>query len=89
MGAHTIGVMRRNVLGFDGRNGWTTNNLRFDNGYHEELVGRDGDLRMAPNWRQERVVNGGSIPDRWQWVGFPGGRQVTMMNSDVGTYVRQ
>ena len=38
MGAHTIGVMRRNVLGFDGRNGWTTNNLRFDNEYNRVFL---------------------------------------------------
>jgi hypothetical protein len=74
MGAHTVGVMRRAVLGFDGRNGWVTDNLRFDNEYNLELVGRGGDLNLAPNWFQQFVPNDGDMPDRWQWVGFPGGR---------------
>lgn len=82
MGAHTIGVMRRDVLGYEAPNGWVTDNQRFDNQYHQELIGRNGDMRLAPNWNQDLVRNGDSfLPDRWQWEGFPGGRQVTMLNS--------
>lgn len=88
MGAHTIGVMRRDVLGFDGRNGWVADNLRFDNEYHQELIGRGGDVSLAPNWLHRLVKNENGLPDRRQWVGFPGGKQVTMMNSDIAL-VRQ
>ena len=39
MGAHTVGILRRNILGFHGPNGWVPDNTRFDNQYYEELVG--------------------------------------------------
>ena len=92
MGAHTVGVLRRNILGFDGRNGWVPDNTRFDNQYYEELVGAGRDLERqiegAPQWRQAVVNNTdlGTIPDRFQWEGFPGGEKVVMLNSDVVSF---
>jgi len=93
MGAHTVGIMRRNILGFAGENGWVPNNQRFDNQYYQELVGAGsnpvGHIEGAPQWRQATVNNTDlGLPDRFQWEGFPGGRKVVMLNSDVAM-VRQ
>jgi len=80
-------------LGFDGPNGWVPNNTRFDNQYYEELVGEGDSLEAqmegAPQWRQTQVINNETeLLDRWQWVGFPQGRQVIMLNADIAL-VRQ
>lgn len=94
MGAHTVGVLRRPILGFSGQNGWVPNNTRFDNEYYEELVGGGSTLERqiegAPQWRQALVNNTDlpDLPDRFQWEGFPGGRRVVMLNTDVAM-VRQ
>ena len=56
----------------------------FDNGYYQELIGLGGDPRRAPNWSQRQVRSG-----NWQWVGFPGGRQITMLNADIGKVLVQ
>ncbi|CAB9503274.1 Putative ascorbate peroxidase [Seminavis robusta] len=96
MGGHTIGVARRNILGFDGPFGWVPNNTRFDNEYYRELVGEGPTDRFqvewAPQWRQIEInnteLNGTDVPNRWQWEGFPNGRRVVMLNSDVAL-VRQ
>lgn len=85
------GVARRTILGFDGPFGWVPNNTRFDNQYYEELVG-EGDslvaqIEGAPQWRQVLVENNETdLLDRWQWVGFPQGRQVIMLNRYVLLY---
>lgn len=95
MGSHTIGVARRSILGFNGPNGWVPNNTRFDNEYYTELVGPGSTLAAqvegAPQWRQIEVNNTDmptELPNRWQWEGFPGGRRVIMLNSDLAL-VRQ
>jgi hypothetical protein len=68
-------------------------NTRFDNEYYTELVG-SGDtverqVEGAPQWRQNHVDNTGEdFPDRFQWEGFPGGRRVVMLNTDIAL-VRQ
>lgn len=38
------GILRRNILGFHGENGWVPNNQRFDNEYYEELVGSGNNM---------------------------------------------
>ena len=84
-------------MGFDGPFGWVPNNTRFDNEYFQELVGEgttsELQLEGAPRWLQVPVdntglVNNTNIPNRFQWEGFPGGRRVMMLNSDIAL-VRQ
>lgn len=40
MGAHTLGDANRRNSGFNGGNGWVQNELRLDNDYYDEIVGR-------------------------------------------------
>ena len=82
MGAHTIGVMRREDLGFDAPTGWVLDEHIFNNGFHQALTGRDGDLSKPPNWVQ-RLVRNSNLPDRWQWVAVPEGELAVMLNRSV------
>jgi hypothetical protein len=84
-------------LGFNGPFGWVPNNTRFDNEYFHELVGEgpttQDHIENAPQWRLVEVNNTGllndtDMPNRFQWEGFPGGRKVIMLNSDIAL-VRQ
>ena len=80
-------------MGFDGPTGWVPNETAFDNQYYEELVGAGTSLNRqingAPQWRRAMVNNtDNEHPNRHQWEGFPGGRKVLMLNSDIAL-VRQ
>lgn len=88
--------MHREVLGFDGANGWTTDNDSFNNGYYLELVGpgaeQQGQVDRAPNWQQKFIDNSGlsdaDVPNVFQWEGRPYGEKIVMLNSDIAL-VRQ
>jgi hypothetical protein len=88
------GVMNRHVLGFHGENGWTLNNRKFDNSYYNELVGPGSTLQdqveRAPNWQQVFVENSDldDTPSRFQFQGYPQGKKIVMMQSDIAL-VRQ
>ena len=94
MGAHTVGRLRRDVLGFDGPNGRTLDNALFNNGYYKELVGPgttyQEQVDNAPNWHQAFVDNSDllGIPNRYQWEGSTNGEKIVMTNSDIAL-VRQ
>jgi len=86
MGAHTLGKLRRENSGFEGRSGWVRREDILDNEYYEGLVGGDSvndsmeELLDAPNWHQRRIDNSDiiDIPDRFQWNrgGGRGGRRL-------------
>lgn len=94
LGGNTIGVMEREVLGFDGPNGRTLDSSSFNNAYFKELIGHgtsyQEQIDNAPNWQQVFVDNSDlpNIPSRYQWVGFPNGIKIVMRNSDIAL-VRQ
>ena len=98
MGAHTLGRLHREVLGFDGPNGWVRDNLLLDNDYYRELMGgssRDDDLETlietAPDWFRFDIDNSDleGIPDRHAWHAFPpafdgsGTVEIVMLTADV------
>lgn len=95
LGGNTIGVLEREVTGFDGPNGRTLDNSSFNNAYFKELVGHgttdQEQVENAPNWQQVFVDNSdlsNSIPSRYQWEGYPNGIRIVMRNSDIAL-VRQ
>ena len=94
LGGNTIGVMERDITGFDAPNGRTLNNFSFNNDFFKELVGRGTTYREqvenAPNWQQVFVDNSDlpNIPSRYQWEGYPNGVRIVMRNSDIAL-VRQ
>lgn len=76
MGAHSIGSLSRTNSGFDGPNGWDTQNLVLSNTYYAGLVGgNNGSLDSlqtklnAPNWNLALVNNSDipNMPNRYQW----------------------
>jgi hypothetical protein len=85
MGAHTIGRMRRETLGFDAPSGWDITNNQLDHGYYIELVGDD-----TPDWSLKFVENNDldGIPRRPQWEAEVDGRRLVMLHSDMAM-VRQ
>jgi Peroxidase len=98
MGAHTLGRLHREVLGFDGPNGWVRDNLLLSNDYYHELMGgssRDDDLETlietAPDWFRFDIDNSDlqDIPDRHAWHAFPpafdgsGTVEIVMLTADV------
>lgn len=87
--------MHREVQGFDAPYGRVQDNLQFNNGYYLELVGAGEDLdsqvNRAPNWQQRFVDNSNEpddIPNVFQWEGYPNGKKIVMLNSDIAM-VRQ
>jgi hypothetical protein len=91
MGAHTIGRMRRENLGFDAPAGWDLTNNQLDHGYYAELVGAGDDpIEDTPDWRLTFVENNdlNGIPRRPQWEAEVNGRRLVMLHSDMAM-VRQ
>ncbi|CAB9503287.1 c peroxidase, mitochondrial [Seminavis robusta] len=95
LGAHTIGVMHRESLGYDSPNGWTVDNDVFNNGYYRELVGAGRTIReqytRAANWKQKFIDNRGmeeGVPNVFQWEGYPNQKKIVMTNADIAL-VRQ
>lgn len=93
MGAHSVGIMRRGNLGFDGGDGWDITDMRLDHGYYHELVGSSSDpIENAPDWEVEEIDNSDipGVPDRWQWFhqNIDRDQRLTMLTSDVAM-VRQ
>jgi len=94
-GAHTLGVLTRENSGFDGQNGWVTDETVLDNDYYFELVGNpdpgvpfDQQVDIAPPWfrafEDNRDLAG--IPNRHMWEAFPQGRngqRILMLNADI------
>lgn len=104
MGAHTLGSLHREILGFPGPNGWVRDNLLLDNDYYRELVGgrsRDSDLEdmieFAPDWFRFDIDNSDlpGIPDRRAWHAFPpafdgsGIEEIIMLTADVSFVLRE
>ena len=90
MGAHTIGRMRRQTLGFDAPSGWDLTNDQLDHGYYAELVGDDDPVEDAPDWNLRFIDNEDldDIPRRPQWEAEVNGRRLVMLHSDMAL-VRQ
>jgi hypothetical protein len=88
MGAHSVGRMRRQTLGFDGPDGWDLSNLRLDHGYYIELAGGPNGI---PNFELNMVDNSDlsdDIPDRPQWEVDINGSRLVMLHTDIAL-VRQ
>lgn len=95
LGAHTLGVLTRENSGFDGQDGWVTDEFVLNNDYFFELVGNpDPDvdfvdqLDIAPPWFPEFGDNSDlpGVADRHFWVAFPqgqDGQRIVMLNADV------
>ena len=78
MGAHSVGQMRRQNSGFEGK--WDLSSTTFDGGYWIELIGQ------PPDFFIEEVNNDDmpNIPNRLQWRGIVSAdSQVTMLNADM------
>ena len=97
LGAHTLGILTRENSGFDGQDGWVTDQTVLDNNYYFELVGlvdpeKDfaDQLDQAPPWFRAFEDNSDlpGIPDRHVWEAFPegqDGQRILMLNADVRT----
>lgn len=100
-GAHTLGVLTRENSGFDGQDGWVTDETVLDNNYFFELVGivdRDepfaNQVDDAPPWFRAEEDNSDlpGIPNRHVWEAFPegqDGQRILMLNADVSLSVFQ
>mmetsp|Transcript_45730 Transcript_45730/g.51167 ORF Transcript_45730/g.51167 Transcript_45730/m.51167 type:complete len:684 (-) Transcript_45730:491-2542(-) len=78
MGAHSVGQMRRENSGFEGR--WDLSSTTFDGGYWIELIGE------PPDFVIEEVTNDdlSNVPNRRQWRGIVSAdSRVTMLNADM------
>ena len=92
MGAHTIGSLARENSGFNGTDGWLGNNVAFNNGYYDSLIGgsltdfQSGNFEAMMNsgdWRQVFINNTDvTAPHRWEWE-RQSNPHFVMLNADL------
>jgi hypothetical protein len=72
MGGHSLGTLSRDNSGFDGPQGWVTNNNRLSNDYYQQIVGgRDADeIEVIKDVDIENLIEDVDIEDLIEELGI-------------------